>query len=75
MPNHIPVDPKIAASPRQQKLLAALDANEWRKAPRGTLGPTLVALMNRGVIEGRFSENFGANTYADAYVWRLASVK
>jgi len=67
-----PVDSRISQSPRQQKLLQSLDATEWRQAPPGTLGPTLVALWNRGVIEGRFREGYkSATRYSDAYEWRL----
>jgi len=67
-------DQKLKASPRQRNLLAALDKSEWRRAPAGTLGPTLVALWNRGVIEGRMLGSYGAATrYSDAYEWRLKS--
>lgn len=62
----------LRASPRQRRLLAALSTTEWRKAPPGTLGPTLVALWNRGLIEGQLVDGFTlATRYSDAYEWRL----
>lgn len=62
-------DPKLRASPRQRKLLEALSTTEWRRAPPGTLGPTLVALWNRGLITGRMV-TMSAGRYSDAYEWR-----
>lgn len=56
----------------QRRFLQALHTTEWRRAPAGTLGPTIVALWNRGVIEGRMLPEIGqATRYSDAYEWRL----
>lgn len=57
---------------RQRTLLQALHTSEWRRAPNGTLGPTLVALWNRGLIEPQLADGANlAHRYSDAYVWRL----
>ena len=57
---------------RQRTFLQALHTSEWRRAPNGTLGPTVVALWNRGIIEGRLVNGFSlAHRYTDAYEWRL----
>jgi hypothetical protein len=65
-------DPKLKASPRQRALLAALSATEWRKVPPGTLGPTIVALWNRDLIEGRLRPGgWWGGRYADSHEWRL----
>lgn len=59
-------------SDRQRTLLQALHTREWRRAPNGTLGSTLVSLWNRGIIEGQFASGFtSAHRYSDAYEWRL----
>jgi hypothetical protein len=66
----LPSDEKF--TPRQRILLQTLHTTEWRRAPNGTLGPTLVALWNRGIIEGRLVDGFTtAIRYSDAYEWRL----
>lgn len=66
------VRPAEKLSPRQRTVLQALHTSEWRRAPNGTLGPTLVALWNRGLIEGRLVDGFThALRYSDAYEWRL----
>lgn len=57
---------------RQRVFLQALHTSEYRMAPPGTLGPTIVGLWNRGLIEGRLVAGYrDARSYAQAYEWRL----